>query len=190
MSWKPEDIIKRTSGEEFNGGKKIETATFIYTKCEYCNEEIICVKDEARTSPYGYLGNQAEIAKNYLSSPSVEAMRKYFDVGWEEFGVERRGNGLTFKQSLGNNLYNVHSKLHVRKKGSRKLVPPWKFASGDAYKILCNRCFKKTYSRQSIDVRGGYVFEITVLPDETLEEVIEQAGIPFIDKRLGFDPTI
>ena len=190
MVWTARDIVNRTQGEEFNNGTIIPSASFIYTHCEYCGCEIIQVTDNSRSSYYGYLGNQAEIANNYLASPSVEAMRKFYDVGWEEYHVERRSNGLSFTQQKGNNLYNVHSRLHVKQKGKRGLVHPWNYARGDFCKILCNDCFKKTYKRLSIDVRDGLTFEVTVLPHEDLGEVIEESGIMYLDPKTGRDPLV
>lgn len=169
---------KTTNGEEFNKGYPIKGCSIIYTRCEYCKEEVVQVKDDDRNSHFGYLGNQAVIGKNYLYSPSIEAIRKFYDVGWEDFKSQKeRKNGASFTQELGNNLLNVHSRLHVRREGFRSLIGPWNYQSGDAYRLLCNNCFKKTYKRLSVRGPGDLIYDVTVLPHENINQVINECQI-------------
>lgn len=177
---------KITHGEEYNDGKTIDSCVITHSNCEYCNEHIIQVKDDARNSHFGYLGNQAVIGKNYLYSPSIEAIRKFYDVGWENYKErEMRAYGPSFTQELGNNLLNVHSRLHVRRKGSRTLIGPWNYQTGDGYRLLCNNCFKKTYKRISIAGSDDLIYDITVLPHEALEQVIEECQVIGVQKQKG-----
>jgi hypothetical protein len=176
MAWQLQGKI--THGEEFNDGVPIPGCRIVHSNCEHCGTEVISVTDGLKSGWYPYLGNQAEIGKNYLYSPAVEAIRKFHDVGWIDIreGTHRE-NGPSFTQRFGNNLVNIHSRLHVRREGERKLLPPWQHQSGDAYRCLCNNCFKRTYRRIAVKGPGNLVYELTVLPTETIEQVVKECKI-------------
>lgn len=176
---------KETKGEEFNNGVPVGGAIVQYGNCDYCETEIISVTDNERNSYFPYLGNQCEIPRNYLYSPIVEALRKYNEVGYTGPEMEERRIGvLSFTQNNGNNLVNIHSRLHVKDAKGRSLSP-WQYQSGDAYRCLCNNCFKKTYKRVKIKGKNNLVYEITVLPHEDIDEVIKECKIANIEKDLN-----
>lgn len=177
---------KITQGEEFNNGIAIKGCTISYSKCEYCFETVISVKDRARRSPYPYLGNQAVIASNYMGSPAIEAIRKFYNVGWEDFENKILRRPESFTQFRGNNLLNVHSRLHVRKVGEKRLLPSWHYENGDTYKTLCNNCFAKTHKRVSVKGPNNLIYEVTVLAFETVEEVVKQCKIKDVTWKDGY----
>lgn len=169
---------KVTRGEEYNNGIPIPNTTITHGNCEYCGTEIIEVRDDYFNKFYGALGNQAVRPGIYFGSKAIQTIKQFYQVGWIDLDTKRaRKNGNYFSQELGNNLYNVHSRLHVHEKGSRKLIGPWRFANQNSFKVLCNNCFKKTYRRVSVNARSGLVYDVTVLPGETLRGVLQEIGV-------------
>lgn len=162
MSWY--EISKRmteelTDGTEFCiDDKEKEEVKKVHTKightyCDYCGKDVICIWDDYnKDNWYGYLGNQAQIPRNYTYSPIINILRK---------------------TPYMNSIYNLHSRCHTKPNDWSKR------AHKNALRILCTECFKKTYKRVKVKSNDGILCEISVLPErgETIESVMDDLDI-------------
>lgn len=174
MSWY--DISKKMHNNETDGTEYIDKIENIseneknslinevrsaHTKighcnCEYCNKLIIAVWDDFNSgSWYPYLGNSATKSKTYLYSPIIKVLRKINNT-----------EGKTWNSSNGNNLMNLHARVHCK---------DWSIRCKEgSLKILCNECFSKTYNRYQVEY-NGQLCAISVVEDrgETIESVLK-----------------
>lgn len=167
MSWS--EIYSRmksnpTNGSEFNNGEPVEGNPAISrTVCDYCGCEVLCIWDDHnKNSWWPYLGNQARKPNTYKYSPIIQAMRRYFDA-----------EGAIWTQEKGNNLMNLHARAHCEPEDWSKRGHP------NGVKILCSRCFQKTYNRTRVLGNNGTLYALTVIPErgETIESVMQDLGI-------------
>lgn len=166
-----EDLIirmksKATDGSEFNNGLKIEGEDVIigHTNCDYCNSEILGVWDKNNINePVPYLGNQARRPNTYKYSKIISMMRNHFGC-----------NGEVWNEENGNNLLNSHARLHSDSNENFE-----RRVSDDSSRLLCNKCFQKTYNRIKILGNDNITYAISVIEDrgETTESVMRDLNI-------------
>ena len=152
-----------THGEEFNHGEPIEGVLIGHDHCDYCGCDIIGVWDEHNIHQwFPYLGNQCRKPNVYQYSRVIQAMREHFDV-----------LGKVWNEDDGNNLLNVHARAHSEPTN-------WSVrASTASIRLLCNKCFQKTYKRVKIQSPDGILYAISVLPErgESIKSVCKDLGI-------------
>ena len=167
MSWY--ELSKRmhadpTDGTEYSNGKKIEYNPKISkTQCDYCGEEVLCVWDDYNKNQYWpYLGNAARKPNTYKYSDIIQTMREYFGV-----------SGKVWDEEHGNNLMNLHARCHSTPNDWSKRAHP------NSLRILCPKCFQKTYKRVKVLGDNGIEYQLTVLPErgETVESVMKELDI-------------
>lgn len=165
MAWI--DINRRmhsntTDGSEFNNGQKINDRPIIgHTNCDYCGKEVLCIWDDNNSNHwFPFLGNQARKPNVYKYSPIIQMMRKYFNV-----------ENKVWDEQHGNNLMNLHARCHCYPENWSKRAHP------NGLAILCNSCFQKTYNRIKVKGDDGYEYALSVLPDETVEQVMKELDI-------------
>jgi len=150
--------------KQFNNGNEIDgNPQIAETICDYCGAKIYAVWDDNnKKNWWPYLGNQVRKPNSYKYSPIINAMRSYYNV-----------EGTVWTEELGNNLLNVHARCHSEPTN-------WSKRCSDAsIRLLCNKCFQKTYQRTKIQGNDGITYAISVLPErgETIESVMKDLGI-------------
>lgn len=131
------------------------------TKCDYCGKEVLCIWDKHNSDNwYPYLGNQARKPTSYKYSKAIQILRKYFNV-----------EGKVWNEENGNNLMNLHARAHSKPNDWSKRAHP------NGLKILCNSCFQKTYRRINVLGDNGILYQLSVMPWETIEGVMNDLSI-------------
>ena len=152
-----------TDGSEYCNGIVLPNTVVGHTQCQYCKREVLGVWDKHNLNGWNpYLGNQARRPNTYVYSSIIQCMRKHF-------GVE----GKVWTDEMGNNLLNVHARVHSQP--TNWLVR----GSHASVRILCNKCFQKTYQRVKIMGDDGILYAISVLQEreETVHSVMLELGI-------------
>ena len=167
MSWY--DLSHRmhdnpTDGSEFNDGEPVYGHPKISrTKCDYCGCEVLCVWDDHNKNQWWpYLGNQARKPNTYKYSEVIQAMREHFGV-----------LGEVWDEDHGNNLMNLHARCHSTPNDWSKRAHP------NSLRILCPKCFQKTYKRVKVMGDNGIEYQLSVLEErgETVESVMKDLDI-------------
>lgn len=161
-TWADLRLKNATGGQEFNNGEPIPGTLIAHLNCEYCGTDIISVFDEHnKKNWYPYLGKQVERSGVYEYSEAVQKIKSFYGVG----------DGEIFTQERGNNFMNCHARFHSQPNN-------WKYrASPQSIRMLCNNCFLKTYNRMKIEMEDGTIAALSVLENETVEQVAEDLGI-------------
>ena len=153
-----------TDGSEYNNGEFIEDGINIaHTNCDYCDKKIIAVWDkDNKMNWWPYLGHQSRRPNTYKYSNIINLIRKFHNV-----------EGVVFRDEDGNNLLNVHARCHSNPTNWSKRV------SSASIRLLCNKCFQKTYKRILIKGEDGFEYSLSILPErnETIESVMKEFNI-------------
>lgn len=127
--------------------------------CEYCNRVIYAIWDEHNYDNYWpYPGTSAVRSNTFKYSRIVMRMRE----------LDRK-LGTKWIESI----MNTNAKIHCD--------PPNESIrfSDKSIKILCNECFRETYSRMLVKDHEGNLYAVSVVEsrNEKLEDILENFGI-------------
>lgn len=127
--------------------------------CDYCGKEIDAIWDDYCKNNWCYFGVQAIKPNVYKYSPVIQYLRKI-------------NNSLGQSWNNGNNLLNSHTRIHCEPSNYDVNIK-----TQNAIKVLCNECFKKTYNRVKIELSNGFLYSISILETENVEDVLKELNI-------------